>query len=582
MERDKTVFISYRRLAAPWAAQAIFNDLTGHGYDVFIDFNGIASGDFEEVIVGKIKARAHFLVLLTPTALERCSDPADLFRREIDAAIAFQRNIVPIMLDGFDFSSPGIDGRFWDTLATLKRYNGLHIYADYFPEAMEHLRGGFLNVLLDTVLHPASDSARNTANEAKKSVGAYVPSQGRDPTQRQRNRTRAAAPYSFLRVSASANTVCARYEGATELMGDVFLRCTYDDDLPSPGPMHVTVELSASAPITSRILDRNVTEVILFEVGRPGAATMIPGVNLGGPGSYEITFSKVHLGDIGPRETRIFQISNLRCDGSCVPTGRDGMSPVFVYVTMTGAPIEDAQQIVATVKRGLEFEVRSADNSGRLADSGFETSRSADLVEQRIATLRFTEGFVNAFKSRAPTFGRVWNTHEWSSASTGESGSRCAVFATDKGAVQVAGLADSGTQLQAEFSNLPAGVRIFVSAHQLGYGGYGGHARLLSPGGEAMMIGDVEARELPIQNGHALAIWEVVTPFYSERSAGFFDFGVFASYVSDPVANLPVIGTSIVDGGFSPQLSAYSSSGPIPMFISTLAQRRCNFLTLVP
>ena len=430
MERiDKTVFISYRRLAAPWAAHVIFNDLTSHGYDVFIDFNGIASGDFEEVIVGSIKASAHFLVLLTPTTLERCGDPADLFRREIETAIAARRNIVPIMLDGFDFSSPGIDGQLWDTLATLKGYNGLKVLpGEYLSAAMQLLRDKYLNVQIDTVLHPASDSPRNTANETKKSVGAYMPGQGRDLTQQQRNRTR-AAPYSFLRVSASANTVCARHEGATELMGDVFLRCTYDDDLPSPGPMYVTVELSASAPITSRILDRNVTEVVLFEVGRPGAATPIPGLNLSGPGSYQITFSRVHLGDIGPRETRVFQISNLRCDGTSVPSDSAGHALVFVYVTMTGAPIEDAQQIVATVKRGIEFEARSAANSGRLADSGFETSRSADLAERRIATLRFTEGFVNAFKSRAPTLGRFWNTHEWSSASTGESGSRCAVFA---------------------------------------------------------------------------------------------------------------------------------------------------------
>ena len=582
MERfDKTVFISYRRLATPWA-HAILYALERHGYDVFIDFK-IASGDFEEAIFANIKARAHFLPLLTPTALGRCGDPADLFRREIDTAIAERRNIVPIMLDDFDFSSPGIDGQLWDTLATLKRYNGLKVPPDMlFSAAMQLLRDKYLNVQIDTVLHPASDSARNTANEAKKSVGAYMPGQSRDPTQ-QPNRTRAAAPYSFLRVSASANTVCARHEGATELMGDVFLRCTYDDDRPSPGPMLVTVELSASAPITSRILDRNVTDVVLFEVGRPGAATLIPGVNLGGPGAYGITFSKVHLGDIGPRETRIFQISNLRCDCGCVPVGPAATgSPVFVYVTMTGAPIEDAQQIVATVKRGIEFEARSADNSGRLADSGFETSRSADLVEQRIATLRFTEGFVNAFKSRAPTHGPIWDTHEWNSVSNGESGSRCAVFEAGEGAVQVAGLADFGTELQAAFSNLPAGVRIFVSAHQLGYRGYGGHARLLVPGGEATVIGDVEARELPIRNGTAMAIWEVRTPFYSERSAGFFDFAVFASYVSDPVANVPFVGTSILEGGLSPQLAAYSSTGPIPMFISTLAGRRCNFLTVVP
>ena len=489
---------------------------------------------------------------------------------------------VPIMLDDFDFSSPGIDGQLWDTLATLKRYNGLRVHADYFPAAMNRLRDELLNVQIDTVLHPAPDSAQNTANEPKKSVGAYMPGQGGDPTQQQPNRTRAASPYSFLRVWASATAVCARHEGATELMGDVFLRCTYDDDRPSPGPMLVTVELSASAPITSRILDRNITEAVLFEVGRPGAATMIPGLNLHGPGSYGITFSNVRLGGIGPHETRVFQISNLRCDGSSVPSDSAGHAPVFVYVTITGAPIEDAQQIVATVKRGLDFEARSADNSSRLPDSGFELSRSADLVEQRIATLRFTEGFVNAFKSRAPTHGPIWDTHEWNSVSNGESGSRCAVFEAGEGAVQVAGLADFGTELQAAFSNLPAGVRIFVSAHQLGYRGYGGHARLLVPGGEATVIGDVEARELPIRNGTAMAIWEVRTPFYSERSAGFFDFAVFASYVSDPVANVPFVGTSILEGGLSPQLAAYSSTGPIPMFISTLAGRRCNFLTVVP
>jgi hypothetical protein len=42
---------------------------------VFIDYSGIASGDFEQVILENINARAHFLVLLTPSALERCGDP---------------------------------------------------------------------------------------------------------------------------------------------------------------------------------------------------------------------------------------------------------------------------------------------------------------------------------------------------------------------------------------------------------------------------------------------------------------------------------------------------------------------------
>jgi TIR domain-containing protein len=97
---EKTVFISYRRKNAPWAL-AIFQDLTHHGYDVFFDYHGIASGDFERVILGNIKARAHFLVVLTPSALERCDEPADWLRREIETALDIQRNIVPLMLEGF-------------------------------------------------------------------------------------------------------------------------------------------------------------------------------------------------------------------------------------------------------------------------------------------------------------------------------------------------------------------------------------------------------------------------------------------------------------------------------------------------
>jgi hypothetical protein len=57
---------------------------------VVFDFNGIASGDFERIILGNITARAHFLVLLTPSALERCDDPADWLRREIETALANQ------------------------------------------------------------------------------------------------------------------------------------------------------------------------------------------------------------------------------------------------------------------------------------------------------------------------------------------------------------------------------------------------------------------------------------------------------------------------------------------------------------
>ena len=74
---EKSVFISYRRTNVPWALN-VYQDLTHHGYDVFFDFEGIGSGDFESIIVDNITSRAHFLILLTPSALERCGRPRRL------------------------------------------------------------------------------------------------------------------------------------------------------------------------------------------------------------------------------------------------------------------------------------------------------------------------------------------------------------------------------------------------------------------------------------------------------------------------------------------------------------------------
>src|SRR3954452_11128436 len=148
MERiEKTVFICYRRTNIPWAL-AIFQNLTQHGYDVFFDYNGIASGDFERIILANIPAHAHFLVLLTPSALERCDDPADWLRREIETALDTQRNIVPLMLEGFDFGTPQSANQLTGKLAALKSYNGLPVPPEYFDEAMDRLRNRYLNVQL--------------------------------------------------------------------------------------------------------------------------------------------------------------------------------------------------------------------------------------------------------------------------------------------------------------------------------------------------------------------------------------------------------------------------------------------------
>ena len=139
---EKTVFISYRRDVAKHLARAVFEDLRAHGYDAFMDVESIGSGTFDTIILDEIASRAHFVVILTPGSLERCTEPGDWLRREIEHAMDSQRNIVPVLGDSFSFE--GAEPYLTGELSQLKRYNALTVRHDYFNEAMEKLRSRFL------------------------------------------------------------------------------------------------------------------------------------------------------------------------------------------------------------------------------------------------------------------------------------------------------------------------------------------------------------------------------------------------------------------------------------------------------
>jgi tetratricopeptide (TPR) repeat protein len=166
---EKTVFISYRRRHVSWAL-AIAKYLTVQGYDVFIDFLNINSGDFEQVITENIKARAHFLVLLASSALDQCNEPEDWLRREIEIAMDSKRNIVPILLEGFDFGAPKTVKHLTGKLENLNRYNALRLVAEYFDEGITRLCNRFLSVQLEAVNHPISSNVQKIIEEQKVAV----------------------------------------------------------------------------------------------------------------------------------------------------------------------------------------------------------------------------------------------------------------------------------------------------------------------------------------------------------------------------------------------------------------------------
>ncbi len=128
-------------------------------------------------MLGNIAARAHFLVVLTPSALERCSNPNDWLRREIETALEFRRNIVPLMLESFSFGTPAIASQLTGALSALKEYNGLNIPPDFFLEAMSRLRERYLNAPLTAVLHPKTLIAQSETKRQKAAATAAPPVQ---------------------------------------------------------------------------------------------------------------------------------------------------------------------------------------------------------------------------------------------------------------------------------------------------------------------------------------------------------------------------------------------------------------------
>jgi tetratricopeptide (TPR) repeat protein len=141
-DTDKSVFISYRRSTSSFIARAVFMDLRVNGFDVFLDVETIDSGAFDNIILNQIAARTHFVLILTPGALDRCHEPGDWLRREVEHAMQLERNIVPLLVNDFTFA--GIEHLLLDALSTLPRYNAVKLYHEYFDEGMERLRKRYL------------------------------------------------------------------------------------------------------------------------------------------------------------------------------------------------------------------------------------------------------------------------------------------------------------------------------------------------------------------------------------------------------------------------------------------------------
>ena len=104
------IFISYRRGGGKDIARTLKESLTSKGYNVFLDFDELKDGYFDEKIMHAIDEAPVFILVLSKGSMARCVDEEDWVRKEIEYALSKEKQIVPIdpdkEFDGFPEEMP--------------------------------------------------------------------------------------------------------------------------------------------------------------------------------------------------------------------------------------------------------------------------------------------------------------------------------------------------------------------------------------------------------------------------------------------------------------------------------------------
>ena len=133
------IFISYRRNSYE-SANLIATRLRAAGYRVFFDLESMRSGKFNEQLYDVIDHCKDFLLILPPNALDRCNDPEDWVRKEVLRAINGNKNIIPVILNGFVWPKPMPEG-----MGELPNYQALTASSiEYFDLAIRRLTEQYL------------------------------------------------------------------------------------------------------------------------------------------------------------------------------------------------------------------------------------------------------------------------------------------------------------------------------------------------------------------------------------------------------------------------------------------------------
>jgi hypothetical protein len=132
------VFISYRRTGGAAEARLIQTKLMQRGLRAFLDVDDLRAGDFNRALLDRIAEAPNFVVILSSDSLKRCADEGDWLRLELEQAVKTGRNIVPILMPGFQFPKPDT---LPESLSSLHTYQSVNYSHDFFTASIDKLVG---------------------------------------------------------------------------------------------------------------------------------------------------------------------------------------------------------------------------------------------------------------------------------------------------------------------------------------------------------------------------------------------------------------------------------------------------------
>lgn len=128
------IFLSYRRDGGDITAKLISEALKNRGYSTFYDYDALKGGVFDDQIREEIISCTDMVLVLPKDALVRCESPEDWVRQEIALALKHGKNIIPVMLKGFEFPET-----LPDDINEVRYYNGVRFYMEFFDAVIDSI-----------------------------------------------------------------------------------------------------------------------------------------------------------------------------------------------------------------------------------------------------------------------------------------------------------------------------------------------------------------------------------------------------------------------------------------------------------